>query len=202
MPLVPPLLLLLPPELLPPELLPPELEPPELDEDSPQKNDLFAFPQAVSPFEQTPSMHAAARYESPLLQSQHVGLQSANVEHDEPLAREPLSFCGLDGQPPFTCSACDETFVDDDDPEEEEEPEGLVGSELPVTSEPLAPEQAARRKSEEGAMRQPIFMRRASAMRVPLTKRRRLRPGAPTLASRWRNRLRQGWHEPPPAFTA
>lgn len=62
MPLVPPLLLVLPPELLPPELLPPELEPPLLeDEDSPQKNDFFARAHAFSVFAHTPSMHAAAR---------------------------------------------------------------------------------------------------------------------------------------------
>lgn len=193
LPLAPPLLLVLPPELEPPELdppelEPPELEPPELEEDSPQKNDLFAFPQAVSPFEQTPSTHAAARYESPLSQSQHVGLQSANVEHEEPLAFVPFSFCGFDGQPPFTCSACEDTFVEDDPDEEVEEevPDGLVGSELPVTSVPLAPEQATRRKSEEKAMRQPSFMRRASAMCGPLTKGRILPGRASCVASRWR----------------
>lgn len=59
LPPVPPLLL--PPLLLPPELDPPELDPPELDDDSPQKKDLFTFPQAVPPVAQTPSMHAAAR---------------------------------------------------------------------------------------------------------------------------------------------
>jgi hypothetical protein len=189
LPLVLPLLLppeLLPPELLPPELDPPlllppeldppELEPPELDVDSPQKNDLFALPHATSPSAQAPSMHAAARYESPLSQPQHVGLQSAYVEHDAPLDFVPFNFCGLDGHPPFTCSACDETFVeDDDDPDEdddEEEPEGFVPSVLPPTSVPLAPEQATRRKSEDEtsedeAMRQPNFMRAASATCVP-----------------------------------
>ena len=82
MPLVPPLLLvlppeLLPPELLPPELLPPELLPPELDEDSPQKNDFFDVLHAVSIAAHLPSTHAAARYESPLEQSQQKGRQSA-----------------------------------------------------------------------------------------------------------------------------
>lgn len=33
-----------------------------------------------------------------------------------------MSFCGFDGQPPFTCSACEETSDDDDDePDEEDE---------------------------------------------------------------------------------
>jgi hypothetical protein len=194
LPLVPPLLLppellppeldpplLLPPELDPPELDPPELEPPELDEVSPQKNDLFALPHATSPSAQTPSTHAAARYESPFEQSQHAGLQSAYVEHDAPVDLVPFNFSGLDGQPPFTCSACDETFVDvDDDPdddEDEEDPEGFVPSELPPTSVPLAPEQATRRKSEDEtsedeAMRQPNFMRAASATCVPRTRPR------------------------------
>lgn len=174
MPLVPPLLLpplLLPPELLPPELLPPELLPPLLDDVSPQKNDFFARAHAFVVFAQTPSMHAAARYESPLVsQSQHVGLQSANVEHAAPGERVPFSFCGIDGQPPFTCSACEETS-DEDDPEEddeeeeeeeEEEPDGEFGSELPVMSDPLLPpEHATRAKSEDEATSQPNFMRRA-----------------------------------------
>lgn len=94
----------------------------------------------------------------------------------------------MDGHPPFTCSAWDDTFVDDeDDPdpdeeeeeEEEEEPLGFVGSELPPTSVPLAPEQAhapdKRRKSEaEDAMRQPNFMRRASAIVGPAKKPRQI----------------------------
>lgn len=83
MPLVPPLLLVLPPELLPPELpppelLPPELLPPELDEVSPQKKDFFAFVHAVSIAAHLPSTHAAARYESLFeSQSQQNGRQSA-----------------------------------------------------------------------------------------------------------------------------
>ena len=101
-----------PPELDPPELDPPELDPPELDDDSPQKKGRFTFVHAVSPVAQTPSMHAAARYESPFEQSQHVGLQSANVVHDAPPDFEPVSFSGSEGQPPFTCSDCEETFED------------------------------------------------------------------------------------------
>ena len=69
-------------------------------------------------------------------QSQHVGLQSANVEQLAPADFVPRSFSGLDGHAPFVCSACDETFDDDDD-----EPLGSVGSVLDPLDplEPLEP---------------------------------------------------------------
>ena len=119
-------------------------------------------------------------------QSQQVGLQSAKVEQAAPAERVPFNFCGLDGQPPFTCSACEETFVDEDDPdedeeEEDEEPEGELGSELPVMSEPLVPpEQATRTKSEDEATSEPSFMRAARATLVPRAERARS-PANPAL---------------------
>lgn len=99
------------------ELLEP-LEP--LDEllvsSSPQ-NALRARPHATSAPPHTPSTHAAARYEAPLEQSQHVGLQSAYVEQLPPGFPLPTSFSGFVGQPPLTCSAEDEMFELELEPE-------------------------------------------------------------------------------------
>lgn len=92
----------------PPDELPPELDPPDDDEDeddpddddeepSPQ-NALRDRPHATSALAHAPSTQAAARYELPLEQSQHVGLHCAYVEHELPGEPVPFSFSGLDGQ--------------------------------------------------------------------------------------------------------
>ena len=66
----------------------------------------------------------------PDAQSQQVGLQSANVEQLSPEALVPLSFSGLLGQPPLTCSAWDDTV----------DPLGSVpSSSLDEPLEPLLP---------------------------------------------------------------
>lgn len=90
-----------------PPLDDPPLDEPPLDElvvVSPQ-NAFFDRAHATSDPAHKPSTHAAARYEVPLEQSQHVGLQSANVEQLAPADFVPRSSSGRDGQAPFVCSA-------------------------------------------------------------------------------------------------
>jgi hypothetical protein len=81
-------------------------------------------------------------------------LQSANVEQLAPGWAVPRSFDGLDGHPPFTCSALDEMFALDSEPLEPLEllldALGFVGSVLDPGT-PLVPPLHARRKREVAA---------------------------------------------------
>jgi len=95
--------------LVPLEPLEP-LEPPDRLVSSSPQNALRARPHATSAPPHTPSTQAAARYEVPLEQSQHVGMQSTYVEQLAPGFPLPTSFSGFVGQPPLTCSAEDEMF--------------------------------------------------------------------------------------------
>jgi hypothetical protein len=129
------------------QTFPPELEPLEplapLDDVLPElplelgsssaQNVLRERAHATSPPPHAPSTHAAARYEPPLAQVQHIGLQSANDEQLAPLALLPTTFSGSEGQAPFSCSPLEETFVPDSSADV---PELLALPEAPELEEP------------------------------------------------------------------